>query len=80
MPSVCTFVQRDVSCPRGWWNIGTTSGRKIRGGARVSVRKTGFFAMEMKYPSRLSITGGGRGEKFFREFEKSRVGKMDIFR
>lgn len=64
----------------GLVSIGTTSGRKIRGGARVSVRKTGFFAMEMEYPSRLSITGGGRGEKFFREFEKSRVGKIDIFR
>lgn len=65
--------------------IGTTSGRKIRG-EHVSVRKTGFFAMEMEYPQKLSITVYRAREGMRRSFSCSKVGLdgqidvEDIFR
>lgn len=51
---VSVLLSKEKTCPRAA-GIETTSGRKIRG-EHVSVRKTGFFAMEMEYPSKLSIT------------------------
>lgn len=79
---MCVLLSNETCLVPGVGGIGTTSGRKIGGGAHVSVRKTGFFCdgngiSVEAFDNGTSRAGGGRGEKFFRELEKRRVGKID---